>query len=142
MRQELNETLSAMICDVLDKRLDAESKLKEFVSAVWTIRTTLKKDICSYNLLHTLHFNYYTEDTAPILLKLTSESRDIGINVTDRIVTITNFGDEKQAVITLNEDEMSDELYNFIFRHQDDLPLDLSKLTEKYTINDIDCSGV
>lgn len=142
MNNKINSTLMTKLLNVLEQKENSIDKIKELIQSLWTLREALNEDVCSYSFLFSLRYKFIENGSLPIKLK--TDTKDITINLENRTITILSYAQEKEVIIQLNPNEISDELWDFLFSvANSDSKLDLSKLEENYTSeNNLDLSGI
>jgi oligoribonuclease NrnB/cAMP/cGMP phosphodiesterase (DHH superfamily) len=153
--QSIEKRIMLLLAEYLNGNKKALKNLEELVKSSWGVRKHVNnKDgqICEYSLLHEL--NYYFENNHHKIIDkerihlnyvtLKTEIEDVRFNLFERKIIITDYSEEKRIFITLNNKEISDELYDFIceFYVNNRYKINLKKLTERYKIIYVDLSGI
>jgi hypothetical protein len=109
---------------------DEELKLLEqIINNIWELSGVIDARLIDYNLLFEVH-NFFEENRDKF--SLYTENREVVFNLKDNTIVIIK-DEEKKGTIYLSDDEISDELYDFIteFYFNKKFEIDLSKLNEK-----------
>ena len=146
MKNKFNGALMTRLLNVLEQKEGSEEKLKELVNSLWTLRENLNEDVCNYTFLFELKYRLIDElESKRLPFANGGEGKDVTIDLINRTVGILSFSQEREVIIKLKDNEMSDALWEFLFEiiNNGEAKLDLREIEETYTTTtDIDLSGL